>query len=1450
MRLLIETLIAAAIIAPLGYVWYSVQVRRTAATLLDRAAALVKEGDDAKAAQYYFQYLKLRPDDPDAQILLAETFDRAAKDPAAKAQAVEYFYQAIGVAPPEKHRELHRRAAELLVELRRFVPAEDEARELLKSDKDDPQGWRLLALAVYGQASSGSPAQGKDPAQVGATVQKANQLNPGNVELAGMLAETYRHHPQWLDDEHQKLSEAELQKKADETVDAMVEASGNDARALLARSRYRTRYHLPGAESDLAASLGQSPDDLEIVLQAAHRAMRDAETAQSKGEAAAADDFAQARKLFERAIAIAPAIEAGYLGLGELHLRQGQSDRAAEAWRRGLEKANPQSIELNSRLADMLVVEGRLDEADKTLTTLERTAERIGPMLPSPAKLALRRSNDLLRAKWLVRKGRHFEAMPLLRRIASGGQADAAEAARNLQAWHWLGLACSAADQWDQAALAFEQAAQLAPKAAAPRLQAASAWLLAGRPDAAETCYQQALTIDASADTRLALAHAMLQRQTLAPVASRSWEGFDKALAEAKDAHAKKPISDAWRLKMLEIDYLAVRAQEGGESSAEATAKAVALCGEAEREYPDAVRLWQTLVGVYQRLGRPDDADRVVSKLETIEGQAATACLLRARLSADRGEFDRARATLTSGLDTLPEDVRPALQRELVQIAIREGRPEQVGEQLAELRRREPKNRQWLALSMEQAFEAGRIADVEPMEKELRELEGPDGLFWRYYQARRLLAEAQGPNDPKLAEASKLQSFIQNQRPAWSKVHLLQGLLSEATGQFEQAVEAYREAIRLGERLPMAKQRLISLLLQTNRVDEADQYLALADDQIAPSATFSSLEMAVATRRGQLDRALETARRGVEQRPDDAIARLWLGQMLLAVGQREEAETALQKAVELAPDDPRTLNGLFTFYIRTAQPDRARKTLQRISENAKLSESQRASILAQGYEWLGDQAQAAANYRKAAEADGSDAAAQLRLAQHLLRRGSDRAEPERILRDLLAKRPDTNPARWMLAELLVEQGGESQWQEARRLAEQAGNDPAQAQMGRRVQAMLLMRRGGKENLDAARRLLEELVAGGKNVDDADRLALARLYDAQGGFELAKQQCLILVDRENPSAGHLRWFVDLMLRNGRLDEADPWLKKLEAIAPDDLGATALRARWLRESNQTAGIEPLVEAAAEKLVRTVPENPSREADIAFAVGSLYITVDQPKAAERWFRRLAALMPERYEPLAGALAKQGRIGEAIELCAAAAKSDDSTRPALALVTVLLAGKPTEANLQAAAPLLEKAAADHPDDADLLSGLAALRVVEQRLDEAAELYRRILKQKPADVGALNNLATLLGEQPDKRAEAIACIDRALGIAGPQPRLLDTKGTILLFEKKAAEAVPLLEEAATAADADPRYRFHLAAAYDAAGETEKARNALRAAREKHLNRQVLTPLDQKMLADLEKKYE
>jgi predicted Zn-dependent protease len=188
------------------------------------------------------------------------------------------------------------------------------------------------------------------------------------------------------------------------------------------------------------------------------------------------------------------------------------------------------------------------------------------------------------------------------------------------------------------------------------------------------------------------------------------------------------------------------------------------------------------------------------------------------------------------------------------------------------------------------------------------------------------------------------------------------------------------------------------------------------------------------------------------------------------------------------------------------------------------------------------------------------------------------------------------------------------------------------------------------------------------------------------------------------------------------------------------------------------------------------------------------------------------------------------------------------MVLCSVLVAGKPTAAEFELAEPLLADALVAQPNNVDLLGAAAGVRVLQQRNSDAIELYRRINAIQPQNVLALNNLASLLGEEPQTRKEAIRFIDQAIDAAGRLPALLDTKGTILVYDGRAEDAATLLREATAGTDVDPRYYFHLSLACMGTGKSDEARAAMKKAREGNLMQFILTPLERRLLQELEQK--
>jgi tetratricopeptide (TPR) repeat protein len=283
---------------------------------------------------------------------------------------------------------------------------------------------------------------------------------------------------------------------------------------------------------------------------------------------------------------------------------------------------------------------------------------------------------------------------------------------------------------------------------------------------------------------------------------------------------------------------------------------------------------------------------------------------------------------------------------------------------------------------------------------------------------------------------------------------------------------------------------------------------------------------------------------------------------------------------------------------------------------------------------------------------------------------------------------------------------------------------------------------------------------------------------------------------------------------------------------------------RQGRNTEEVIAFVEPAAKRLLERVKDDKQRAA-ILQGFGRLYASNEMWPSAESWYRKLYAQEPGAFEPLVGVLTQQGRTMEAVQICEEAAKAEDSSRGAAVAVSVLASGKATAKEVQRAEMLITSALERFPKDLRLLFNVATLRVMQGRTDDAAKLFRLVVDINPRHVLALNNLATLLSEQPDQRKEALRLIDRAIEITGSEAALFDTKGTILIFDDQSSKAIEFLKAAVDGPDADPRYRFHLALAYKDVNEIEKARSELEQALQKNLDKQILTPTEQNMLSEL-----
>ncbi len=122
----------------------------------------------------------------------------------------------------------------------------------------------------------------------------------------------------------------------------------------------------------------------------------------------------------------------------------------------------------------------------------------------------------------------------------------------------------------------------------------------------------------------------------------------------------------------------------------------------------------------------------------------------------------------------------------------------------------------------------------------------------------------------------------------------------------------------------------------------------------------------------------------------------------------------------------------------------------------------------------------------------------------------------------------------------------------------------------------------------------------------------------------------------------------------------------------------------------------------------------------------------------------------------------------------------------------------------------------------LSEIAIAQNKLDDAERYLQAILKQKPHDAVALNNLAWVYQQMgKDDQAQNMA---RQAYVLSPSPQTADTLGWILVSTGKAQAAVPLLRQATgDTTTADPRIVYHYAVALKDIGNKDEAKKNLEA---------------------------
>jgi tetratricopeptide (TPR) repeat protein len=852
-------------------------------------------------------------------------------------------------------------------------------------------------------------------------------------------------------------------------------------------------------------------------------------------------------------------------------------------------------------------------------------------------------------------------------------------------------------------------------------------------------------------------------------------------------------------------------------------------------------------------LDRPQQAAAVMDRLVEALSDQAAAYLERALYRMGEGELEGAAPDMARARELAPEDVGVLLAA--ADLAVRRGRTDEARHCLQRLRDLQPHSLLSYQTLAELEVRAGRLnAAADALRQGLEAVpDHPDLLLALgevhiacddFEAAAAVIERLRCPRLPRgLADLLDRELRLRR-RDELQALRILQAVIDqgeaapvlaaraavaaaeayERLGEMDRRLAVLRQAVRLDPSSGPGRLGLAAALEAAGRAEEAlEQYRQAAMLPHPPEETWVRLARAL-TRCNQalpaplrtweeVDRLLERAARLPSQGTLAAVAR---AAALLAQDHPEKARTALEQACKQHPDQPEPWQALAALAACRGDTEGAGRSLaearRRLGDRIelRLAEAERAPIrgrraaavlrgLEEGLEkftasdqeqllcrlaaaWfqLGETKEGERISRRLADRPGLELGLRVRLLEQALQAGSD---------DLAAR---------LIADLRRVEGEDGVWW---RYGE------ATRQVGR-------AQRGDQGSLAAAGTLLEELA---RLRPDWGRVPVLRAYLAElaGNRTSAVENYRRALELGECQPGVIGRLARLLVERGRDAEAEAVLRRLEQIQPLEGPLARLAADVaLRLHNSERA------AALARRAVAVEGKDFRE---QVWLGQVLALAGRPSEAEEALRRAIGLgldQPETWLALTAHLARAGREADTQAVLEEAC----ATLPADLVPLTLATAHEALGQMAAAEKEYREALRQQPQDGLALQRAASFFVRLYRPSEATPLLRRLLDPAVAvpdanRVWARRQLALAYGGDDRQYAEAQALLK---GESADDPAARRARDFVAATRPEGrAEALRRLESSLAALPATADERFRLAKLYEAAGEADKAREAV-----------------------------
>ncbi len=1382
--------------------------RELAAAAAQKGDASAKAEAEKQAIDYLTWYVRLAPNKLDAlEELSLMTADQAQQGDLVLSP--RKFGEAIGLLELLVRRDPKRSAArqrliKMCLFVHRFRDAKEHLEELLKTTPGDAALLEQLAkcqvgLAEYDRAlTSFQKALDADPAQFTAYTQAAALLRLHFSKPA----------------------------EADAIIEKMVTANPEAYQAYLGRCNYQLAYGVrkDQAVQDLTKALQLAPNNAEVLELAAKLAL-----AQGK--------FDQAMDYASRGLKHNPASASLYDLAGRAEMLRNEPTKAVELIRQGL-KATDGKPELWMDLMDFLIDDNRLDEAKKALAEFQ--------MCDTCPDYIKRQHVAYINARFQFAEGKWLAACESFE-AARKSPFLTAERLKPIDIC--IGMCYERLGNVGQEELAYRRALRIDPNCPIAQRALVKVLRKRGQLDEAMDQYRR-LSVHEGGGSALSWVVLLFQKTMQQPAEQRDWTAVEKALERAEASQPQLAEVPQLRAEML---LLRGRGDDAQRVLEEATAKT-----------PTKGELWLALASIASVQRHHEAAEAALQQAEKLLPDSAAVRLTRAHYLTRRygAEASGPLQKLSLEVATLPDDQKLALWLGLLdQLTDRQ----LLGVLCQKIREKDPGNlkvRGMTLLAAVQTKDQKRIADALA---DLRSVAGTNSYWYLYGQGVLTSLGAGQTKNPSEAQQKALSYLAKarESRPHWLPVVLAEAAVYEQLGNHEMTVQRCIEALDLGERSEAFIVRLMQLLLQNGQFALAqEQFGKIEGDlkrlspQLALLAGEAALQQQDFARLARLTDQLNSAK------SRDYRSELWLSRVYKAEADRlkeakqdseaakrlEAAEQALRRAIALQPETPQAWITLVDLLQKAGRPVEAEKVIAEVG--TRLSAKNAAITAARCYEVLGKPELAQQRYQKALAVAPDDLTVVLPAVSCYGRHGNlDQAE--KLLSGVLQRNKTLQTAEVVgvqrqLAQIYHARGGFHNLEKANELLTANLSLDQDSVDDLRLKALVNLGHPRRNRRTEAVAALEQLCQAKRATAD-DQFLLAKTQLKLGNWPRANELFRSLIAEHGNVPKYWIPYIEGLLQHDALADADMSIARLETLTKETPITVGFRVDLLCAMDEPQSAL----AALKRFIDAVDQqSPERDARMHFAADKLAQLTrrltkpeQQPMVrtftgfAEAMYREYAKKSPRDQLVLGIFLARQGKLDEAIAIVRQYAPECSPNDVFATCIRLLEMQKLRPVHIEVLDSVVEAHLRKSERTMAMVHMLANLRAYQGRCAEAETLYREILANNGNIVSALNNLAALLALQGIKIEEALALVNRAIDLQGPDPQLIDSRATIYLALRKLELAMQDINAALEDEETAVRL-FHKAQILTAANRDEEAASTMLAALRKGLKPEMLHPLE------------